>query len=52
MVRIFNFQESQTLGTGLNGMYKNLAVSELTLGTSATNAATRVLVLNIADKYQ
>ena len=27
MDQIFNFQESQTLGTGLKGMYKNLAVS-------------------------
>ena len=27
MDRKFNFQESQTLGTGLKGIYKNLAVS-------------------------
>ena len=48
MDRIFNFQESLTLGTGLKGMCKNLAVSDCVWEMPLI----AVLVLDIADEYQ
>ena len=49
MDRIFNFQESQTLGTGLKGMCKNLAVSDGVWGLAHEMPILVMYVLNIAD---
>ena len=50
MDRIFNFKESQTLGTGLKGMWKNLAVSDWVWVLAHEMPLLTVLVLNIADR--
>ena len=52
MDQIFNFYESQTLGTGLKGMCKNLADSDWLWVLVHQMLLFTELVLNIADEYQ